>query len=109
MPKLSQKKTDIASSKYSTGYRVLLRARITEKAHAALALNKYVSQVALDATKRQIKLAVESVYGVSVKDVHITRIPRRRRYFGRTPGWKSSLKKATVTLKEGESIDLFRE
>lgn len=109
MPKLSKKKTESVSPKYPIGYRVLLRARITEKAHAALALNKYVFQVALDATKRQVKLAVESLYSVSVQEVHITRIPRRRRYFGRTPGWKSPLKKATVTLKEGESIDLFRE
>ncbi len=89
-------------------HRVLLRPRMTEKAHTALSFGKYVFQVAPLATKGSVRAAIEEVYGVTVKQVNIVRIPRKRRVFGRTVGWKSAVKKAIVTLKEGESIELFK-
>lgn len=88
-------------------YRVLLRPRMTEKAHMTIAAGKYVFHVASSATKRLVKESVERVYGVSVTSVNMLRIPKKRRVFGRTVGWKSPVKKAIVTLKKGESIDLF--
>ena len=88
--------------------RVLLRPRMTEKAHSAISLGKYVFHVASTATKQSVKQSVESVYGVSVVAVNMVRTPRKRRVFGRSVGWKSAVKKAIVTLKKGDSIELFK-
>lgn len=92
----------------STAYRVLVKPRITEKAHSDLSLNKYIFQVSSDATKVNIKKSVESVYGVTVTAVNTITIPAKKRNFGRSGGFKSSFKKAIVTLKEGDSIELFQ-
>ncbi|QQS15624.1 MAG: 50S ribosomal protein L23 [Candidatus Moraniibacteriota bacterium] len=88
--------------------KTLLRPRMTEKSHFAISLGKYVFQVAPSATKQSVKQSVESVYGVSVTAVNMVNIPRKRRAFGRSIGWKSAMKKAIVTLKRGESIELFK-
>ena len=88
--------------------KVLLRPRMTEKAHFAISLGKYVFQVTPSATKQSVKQSVENIYGVSVTAVNIVSTPRKRRVFGRSVGWKSAIKKADVTLKKGESIDLFK-
>ncbi|MDD5083714.1 MAG: 50S ribosomal protein L23 [Candidatus Moranbacteria bacterium] len=92
----------------SVAYRILTKPRITEKAHTVLGLNKYVFQVSADATKVLVKKAVEEIYGVSVVAVNTVTIPAKKRNFGRSSGFKSSIKKAIVTLKEGDSIDLFQ-
>lgn len=89
-------------------HKVLVKPRITEKAHMALGLNKYVFQVALDATKVTVKKSVEGAYGVSVTAVNMVTIPAKKRNFGRSAGFKSGIKKAIVTLKEGDSIELFQ-
>ncbi len=91
-----------------TASRILLRPRMTEKAHSVISLGKYVFQVAPRATKSSVKESIERLYGVKVTRVNMVRIPKKRRVFGRVVGWKSSLKKAIVTLKEGESIELFK-
>ncbi len=69
--------------------------------------NKYTFEVDLDANKLQIKNAVETLFKVSVDDVHtlIVRGHMRRmgRGFAKTRNWK----KAVVTLREGETIDFF--
>ncbi len=88
--------------------KVLLRPRMTEKSHFSISLGKYVFHVSPLATKHTVKESVESVYGVSVTAVNIVKTPRKRRAFGRSIGWKSSVKKAVVTLKKGQSIDLFK-
>jgi len=68
--------------------------------------------VALDANKIQIKVAVEKMYGVKVKDVNTTVRPNKakQRYTrkgGMTKGMKGRMKKAYVTLNAGESIDFY--
>ncbi|MEM7437653.1 MAG: 50S ribosomal protein L23 [Myxococcota bacterium] len=69
--------------------------------------NKYTFEVDLDANKLQIKDAVETLFKVTVDDVHtlIMRGHMRRmgRGFAKTRNWK----KAVVTLRDGESIDFF--
>ena len=89
-------------------YRVLLRPRMTEKAHSSLSIGKYVFHVAPSATKKLVRESIETLYGVKVTSVNMICIPKRRRVFGRSVGWKSPIKKAVVTLKEGESIELFK-
>ncbi|HAV43094.1 TPA: 50S ribosomal protein L23 [bacterium] len=86
---------------------VIKRPLTTERSIILKAQNKYVFRVAPWANKIQIKKAVEHFFGAKVKDVN-TMVQhgkkRRRRYVvGQKPDWK----KAIVTLKEGEKIELF--
>jgi len=86
---------------------ILLEPWITEAASNQMAFNKYVFKVSPRAGKHQVKKAVESLYKVKVMDVNTVKIPRKFRIYGRTSGWKSGFKKAIVTLKPGDKIELF--
>lgn len=78
----------------------------TEKGSDMMPLNKYLFWVDTAANKIEIRKAVEGIYKVKVNSVNTLNIkgkPKRVRYaMGRTSGWK----KAIVTLKEGEKIDV---
>ena len=89
--------------------KILIKPWITEAATALMGLNKYVFVVASKATKKQIISAVESLYKVKVLAVNTVRVPKKFKSYGRTPGWKAGFKKAILTLKEGDKIDLFEE
>ena len=65
-----------------------------------------VFQVAMDATKPQIKEAVEAVFGVKVKAVNTTITKGKAKRFRGRPGERSDKKKAYVTLEEGNTIDV---
>jgi large subunit ribosomal protein L23 len=88
-------------------YKVLQRPLITEKNSALQAQGKYAFEVALEANKEQIKQAVEKAFKVTVTGVNVMTVPgKRRRMRGRevmNPSWK----KALVTLKSGDKIELF--
>jgi len=87
---------------------VLIAPWITEAATVAAELNKYIFKVSLRATKKQIRFAVEDLYKVKVLSVNTVKAAKKFRNYGRTPGWKVGFKKAIVTVKEGEKIELFK-
>ncbi|OLC79268.1 MAG: 50S ribosomal protein L23 [Gemmatimonadetes bacterium 13_1_40CM_4_69_8] len=81
---------------------------VTEKSSAAYQARKeYAFRVHLRATKPQIKAAIESLFKVTVTDVRTLVVRARRRTYGRTSGVRPSWKKAIVTLKEGDAIQVF--
>ncbi|PPD16751.1 MAG: 50S ribosomal protein L23 [Methylobacterium sp.] len=87
-------------------YDVILSPVITEKATALSEKNKVVFKVARDATKPQIKAAVEKLFDVKVTAVNtLVRKGKVKRFKG-TVGRQSDVKKAIVTLAEGQSIDV---
>jgi large subunit ribosomal protein L23 len=86
---------------------ILKKPRITEKASLMNSLGQYVFEVSSGANKNQIKKAVEGFYNINVRKVRIINIPARPRRLGRTQGMKSGFKKAIVTLREGEKIELM--
>jgi len=86
---------------------VLSRPQITEKATFLMEKNQYIFQVFKTATKPEVKKAVEEVYGVNVEKVRIINVDRKRKRLGRTTGWKKGYKKAIVTLKKGQEIELI--
>lgn len=88
--------------------RILIEPWITEATTRAAELNKYVFKVAKEASKRNIKKAIENIYKVTVNSVNTVNIHRKRRIRGKYVGWKPSYKKALVTLKEGDSIEFFK-
>ena len=86
---------------------VLIRPIITEKTTLLMQENKYTFQVPLNANKVEIRKAVESIYNVKVEKVATIRVLGKTKRMGRTMGKRSDYKKAIVTLKAGESIELF--
>ena len=69
--------------------------------------NKYVFEVDLGANKHQIKDAVETLFKVTVDDVHTLVMRGHMRRMGRTYAKTRNWKKAIVTVRDGDSIDFF--
>lgn len=88
-------------------FEVLRRPLITEKYAAQQALGKYTFRVAHEATKAQIKEAVERGFGVTVLSTNLMMVAGKRRRLGRRVLPAKPWKKAIVTLKLGDKIDLF--
>ncbi len=102
---LKEKETDVVAK--TANYGVVMEPIVTEKSHQLMAFNKYVFRVMKDATKQSVEKAIHEVFKVTVKNVHIVNIHPKKRQYGRTVGWKQGFKKAIVTLKAGDKIDLF--
>jgi len=88
---------------------LIRRPIVTEKATRLLEYNQYTFDVALKATKPQIKAAIEMLFEVKVMSVNTMRPPRRRKRVGQFMGYKSQYKRAVVTLAPGDTITLFPE
>ncbi|QFU16819.1 50S ribosomal protein L23 [Microvirga thermotolerans] len=87
-------------------YDVIVSPVITEKATALSEQNKVVFKVKPDATKPQIKEAVEKLFDVKVKSVNTLVTKGKVKMFRGTRGQRSDVKKAVVTLEEGQTIDV---
>lgn len=87
-------------------YDILVRPVITEQALEDQKLNKYTFEVALNANKTEIRQAVQAAFGVKVVDVNTVRTGgktvRRQRM---RPGKRADVKKAIVTLAEGQALE----
>ena len=80
---------------------------VTEKSTDLNALRKYVFIVGDEATKPEIKKAVKAIYKVDAIDVNVVnRPPKRKRFGARLKGAQEGYRKAIVTLKEGQKIDI---
>ena len=88
-------------------HEVLLRPMITEKSTIMADLGKYSFQVAPKANKIQIKEAVQKTFGVTVEDVNITRLRGKVKRYGPRFKKRPDIKKAVVTLKSGDRIQLI--
>ena len=86
---------------------ILIRPIVTEKSTALMEQGKYTFRVPLAATKIQIRQAVELIFKVKVQAVNTMRYEGKLKRMGRTQGRRSDWKKAVVTLKPGEAIELF--
>ncbi len=87
-------------------YDVIRSPAITEKATMASENDQVIFNVASDATKPEIKRAVEGLFGVKVKSVNtLVRKGKIKRFRGHL-GRQSDVKKAVVTLADGQSIDV---
>jgi len=87
-------------------YDVIRKPIITEKATMASEANAVVFEVAIDANKPQIKEAVESLFNVKVKAVNTTITKGKVKRFRGMLGKRKDVKKAYVTLEEGNTIDV---
>jgi len=89
-------------------YQVLLAPHISEKS-ALLAdkADQYVFRVAPDASKPEIKAAVEALFDVKVQSVNVINIKGKQKFFRGRPGKRNGIRKAIVRLAPGQEIDVI--
>src|SRR5215469_2914418 len=87
-------------------YDIVRAPVITEKATNLSEHNQVMFRVALDATKREVKAAVEGLFNVKVTAVNTIRVMGKMKRFRGRVGYRSDFKKAIVTLAEGSRIDV---
>lgn len=89
-------------------YQVLLSPHVSEKTAMATELSeRHTFRVARDATKIEVRRAVEKLFGVDVRSVQILNVPGKQKKFGQALGKRSDWKKAVVRLAEGQDIDFM--
>ena len=86
---------------------VIIRPVISEKTYALLNANKYTFRVHDDATKPQVRQAIEAIFGVRVLDVRTQNVKPKSKRRGINLGKRRQWKKAIVTLHADDSIELF--
>jgi len=91
----------------AAAYDTILRPIITEKATQASENGQVTFAVPLTATKPEIKAAVEMLFDVNVTAVNTILLKGKSKMFKGRPGRRSDMKKAMVTLAEGQNIDLM--
>jgi large subunit ribosomal protein L23 len=89
-------------------HEVIVRPLITEKSTDQLdRLHAYAFVVDRDANKVEIAQAIETLFNVKVKDVRTMQYRGKERRVGRHVGKRAAWKKAVVTLREGDTIEIF--
>ena len=93
----------------SKAYDIIKKPVLTEKSYAAMSEKKYTFEVAINANKTEIKLAIEEIFeGVKVESVNTMRTLGKIKRQGRTQGRTPEVKKAIVTLKkDSKGIPFF--
>lgn len=86
---------------------IIIKPIVTEKSTMLMSEGKYTFRVPLKANKYQIRDAVEEIFDVKVESVSTMRMQGKTKRLGRYQGKRSDWKKAIVTLKEGETIEIF--
>lgn len=86
---------------------VLRRPYVTEKSHSLAQKGVYVFEVDTNATKTMIRRSIEQLYEVDVVKVNISNKKSLQKRFGKSIGRTSEQKKAMVTLKKGQTIEIF--
>ncbi len=92
----------------ATLYRTIVRPIMTEKTSAAYQdRGEYTFEVAPDANKHAIRAAIERLFGVKVTDVQTMNCRGKSRRVGTSAGKRPNWKKAIVTLRAGDTIEIF--
>lgn len=87
-------------------YDKILSPVITEKSTRGSENNEVTFRVPLDANKAEIKAAVEGLFSVKVKSVNTLRVKGKVKRFRGIAGRRADVKKAIVTLEDGQTIDI---
>ncbi|AQL55545.1 50S ribosomal protein L23 [Abyssicoccus albus] len=86
---------------------IIKRPVITEQTAIQMEMNKYTFDVDVRANKVQVRKAIEEIFDVEVQSVNIMNVKPKFKRMGRHTGYTNRRRKAIVTLKEGNSIELF--
>ncbi len=97
----------VEKKQFSDAYRILESPHVTEKSTILSESGSYVFKVKPQAGKREIKGAIQDLYGVAVQKVRIVNIPKKLRRLGKNLGYRPGYKKAIVKLVKGEKIEIM--
>lgn len=105
----TEKKVSKPKERKSKGiyFNILKSPHVTEKASFLAEQNKYIFKVWPRAHKLEIGKAIEDLYGVKVTAVRIINIPKKAKRIGKSQGFKSGFKKAIISLKKGQKIEVI--
>ncbi len=103
---MATKKTTKVENKETGETKVILSARITEKASLQSNANAYTFVVSKDATKLSVRDEIKKEYKVTPKAINIINLPARNVFVRGKFGVQAGLKKAVVFLKKGDTISL---
>jgi len=91
-------------------FNTLRQPVITEKSYTASGdSNQYTFRVATDATKQQIKAAVEAIFEVDVEKVQVINVPGKEKRRGANVGRRPGYRKAMIRLAEGQTLEVAEE
>jgi large subunit ribosomal protein L23 len=90
-------------------YHVVYGPHVTEKAVSGSDANIHTFKVAVDASKKEIKNAIQVLFEVEVADVRTVNVKGKQKNFGKRQGKRKDWKKAYVRLAEGQSLDVAAE
>ncbi|MEK9183258.1 MAG: 50S ribosomal protein L23, partial [Patescibacteria group bacterium] len=99
---------DVKTKKYHPASRLLLKPLVTEKITYLQSNGQYGFEVLPSANKLEVKKAIEAIYGVQVVKVRMINIMGKEVRYGRVFGQRKDRKKAIITLKKGERIELHK-
>lgn len=88
-------------------YEAIKQPHISEKASYSAEKDQYIFEISPNYNKKEIKNAVEGLYGVDVLSVNMIKIPAKKRRLGRTEGFRKAYKKAVVKIKNGQKIEIL--
>jgi large subunit ribosomal protein L23 len=86
---------------------IIIRPRITEKSGVLSAKRVYTFEISANANKNAVSSAIQSLYKVIPTKISIINLPRKSVFVRGKSGFKSAVRKALVTLKEGDKIDFI--
>ena len=99
-------KNKIKEVDLNKSYKIIRKPIVTEKATKLSEFNKVVFEVASKSNKNEIKGAIEKLFSVKVKAVNIINTKGKVKRFKGVLGKRNSIKKAVITLEEGNTIDI---
>lgn len=102
------KSEELKPKQKGLAYRFLLKPLVTEKSTYLQGEGKYCFVVAPSSNKTEIKKAIEANYGVQVTKVRMMNYQGKKVRYGRIEGQRKNWKKAIVTLKKGEKIEIYK-
>lgn len=88
-------------------YDVIVRPLITEKSSNLTESRKYTFEVQQGSNKVEVKKAIEEIFKVDVVQVNIVNVRKKARRVGKYEGFRPAVRKAVVTLAEGQTLDVF--
>ena len=88
-------------------YEIIVRPLITEKTSKLIEERKYTFEVAKGVNKIEVKEAVEKIFEVKVTAVNIINVRKKARKVGKYEGLRPAVRKAIITLAEGQKLDVF--
>lgn len=107
VPEISEPVSKEAKSGARTAYRILVRPLVSEKTAALASDGRYVFVVSPDASKIEVKKAVQEVYGIMPTEVNIINVRGKAVRFGHQFGKRKNWKKAMVTLPKGKTLPIY--